>query len=279
MIFLEQTVYQILQEEGQLVITLDDLGLTWKHLENLFVGIYEQSKGYLTIYDWEKEYLNTTPKRKDDWAHIRHLTYNTAYNMQKIMPDIARRFYEFNPYTKNASSLMHSNFSVDAAKYPTLEQLDYSLTLTGKAGRKVAFRLPCLFDVEDFKLLDMKAVETTGHHNCLKEEITFAGESGSGEFDTETLTGFIKFKEDTTATLSVVSKYVGIKELDLTCELFYIWFKSALLTLIGSMKKQIDLQGVQLPFDLNGDDILARGRELSAKVEELKTTKMHWSNF
>jgi hypothetical protein len=45
------------------------------------------------------------------------------------------------------------------------------------------------------------------------------------------------------------------------------------------MKKQIDLQGVQLPFDLNGDDILARGRELSAKVEELKTTKMHWSNF
>ena len=49
--------------------------------------------------------------------------------------------------------------------------------------------------------------------------------------------------------------------------------------MIGSMKKQIDLQGVQLPFDLNQDDLLNRGRELMAKVEELKTSKSHWSNF
>lgn len=279
MIFLEQTVYQILQEEGQLVITLDDLGLSWKHLENLFVGTYEQSKGYLTIYDWETKTLGTRPQKVEEWAHIKHLTYNTAYNMQKVMPSLSRRFYEFNPYTKNASSLMNTNFSVEAAKYPTLEQLDYSINLKGKAGRKIAFSLPCLFDVEDFKLLDMKAVETTGHHNCLKEEITFSGESGEGQFDTETLTGYVTFKEDTTTALSVVSKHVGIKELDLTCELFYVWFKANLLTMIGAMKKQIDLQGVQLPFDLNADDILARGRELTAKVEELKTTKMHWSNF
>jgi hypothetical protein len=279
MIFLEQTVYQILQEEGQLVITLDDLGISWQHLENLFIGTYEQSKGYLSIYDWENKRLGNTPQRMDDWAHIRHLTYNTSYNMQKVMPDIASKFYEFNPYTKNASSLMHANFSVDAAKYPTLEQLEYNTMLKGKAGRKVAFHLPCLFDVDDFNLLDMKAIETTGHHNCLKEEITFSGESGEGQFDTETLTGFVKFKEDTTANLSVVSKHVGIRELDMTCELFYIWFKANLLTMIGSMKKQIDLQGVQLPFDLNGDDILARGRELANRVEDLKATKMHWSNF
>ena len=68
-------------------------------------------------------------------------------------------------------------------------------------------------------------------------------------------------------------------ELDLTCELFYVWFKANLLTLIGSMKKQIDLNGVGLPFDISSDDLLTRGRELMAKVEELKGTKQHWSNF
>ena len=45
------------------------------------------------------------------------------------------------------------------------------------------------------------------------------------------------------------------------------------------MKRQIDLQGVGLPFDINQDDLLNRGRELMNKVEELKGTKSHWSNF
>ena len=279
MIFLEQTVNQILQEEGQVIVSLQDLGITWESLEKLFIGTYEQSKGYLSIYDWQTDIINSEPSKKDNWTHIRHITYNTAYQMQRMMPDLPSTFYEFNPYTKNASSLINTNFSLEVGKYPTLEQLDYSTEIKGKAGKKVAFSLPCFFDVDNFNLLDMKAKETTGKHNCNVEEITFSGKTGEGQFDTETLTGWVKFKEDTQTTLSVVSKYMGIKELDLTCELFYIWFKANLLTMIGSMKRQLDLQGVGLPFDINQDDLLNRGRELMTKVEELKTTKMHWSNF
>ena len=85
--------------------------------------------------------------------------------------------------------------------------------------------------------------------------------------------------KDYRGTLNITSKYVGIKELDLSCELFYTWFKGAVLCYIGAMKKQLDLTGVGLPFDLNGDTILERGRQLIDKVEELKGTKSHWSNF
>ena len=85
--------------------------------------------------------------------------------------------------------------------------------------------------------------------------------------------------EDYKGYLTIESKYVGIKELDLSCELFYIWFKAALMQYIGAMKKQLDLTGVGLPFDINADGLLERGRQLMDKVEELKGTKSHWSNF
>ena len=45
------------------------------------------------------------------------------------------------------------------------------------------------------------------------------------------------------------------------------------------MKKQFDLTGVGLPFDINADGLLERGRQLMDRVEELKGTKSHWSNF
>jgi hypothetical protein len=279
MIFLEQTVNQILQEEGQVIISLDDLMITWDMLESLFIGTYEQAKGYISIYDWTTSVINTDPKKHTDWTHIRHMTYNAYNNMQRFMPDVPGNLWEFNPYTQNASALMSTNFSLEVGKYPTLEQLDYSIPIKGKAGRKCVFRLPCMFDLDSFELLDLVATETTGKHSCGIQEVTIKGNSGTGQFDTDTFTGHIVFKEDVDTMLKITSKYVGIKELDLTCELFYIWFKANVLTLIGSMKRQVDLQGVQLPFDINQDDLLNRGRELMGKVEELKINKSHWSNF
>ena len=76
-----------------------------------------------------------------------------------------------------------------------------------------------------------------------------------------------------------INSLVAIKELDLTCELFYNWFKANVLTTIGAVKKQLDVQGVNLPFDINQDELLSRGREIMQKVEQLKADKMHWSNF
>ena len=124
MIYLEQTVNQILQEEGQVIVSLEDLMITWDMLESLFIGTYEQAKGYISVYDWTTEVLNTNPQKQDDWTHIRHLTYNAYNNMQRFMPDVPSNYWEFNPYTKNALSLMSTNFSLEVGKYPTLEQLE-----------------------------------------------------------------------------------------------------------------------------------------------------------
>ena len=311
MIFLEQTVNQILQEEGQVVLSLPDLDITWDKLEKLFIGTFEQCKGYISIYDWENQVLTNSSQKYDQYTHIRHITYNPSLFMQRLMPDVSGQYWEFNPYTKNASSLYNANFSLEVGKYPTCTQLIVPVEFKNvKAGTKIAFSLPFIFDTKisakgmngvNSKHLSLQATEYTNLEDteckdysydplvpdkCVccdsnnGSSIILSGDDCSGSFDLDTLTGFITFNEDyEKINIDFMTKYVGIKELDLTCEIFYNWFKGNLLTMIGSIKKQIDMSGSGLPFDINQDDLLTRGREILAKVEELKGTKSHWSNF
>ena len=304
MIFLEQIVNQILQEEGQIVLSLSDLGISWDMLENLFVGTYEQAKGYISIYDWQTQVINTNPKKNPQFTHIRHLTYNAYNNMQRFMPDVPGQYWEFNPYTKNTMALMSTNFSLEVGKYPTCKQLEHSLQFNSiKAGKTIRFSLP-------FTPITDEIIVTSGTANlkvnsqevkyssnedfknnyldcsepcpCNSDNETVVEINGdvTGSFNLDTLKGEVKFKKDySNINITFLSKYVGIEELDMTCELFYTWFKGNLLTMIGSVKKQLDMQGVGLPFDFNQDELLTRGREILSKVDELKTTKSHWSNF
>ena len=273
MIFLEQTVNQILLEEGQVIVTLDDLQITWEDLERLFIGIYEQAKQYISIYDWTTDSMSLIPSERD-YAHIRHLTYNAYF--QRIMPDVPGEYYEYNPYTKNASSMINTTFQAEVAKYPTLERLDYSIPLNLVAERKQIFVLPCAFYPEDFSFADFEAFEDRKNPN----RIIFESDNGVGQFDTRKLRGELIMDKDFKGTLRIKSKYMGIKELDNSCELFYNWFKGALFCYIGAQKKQMDLTGVGLPFNIDADGMLERGRELIAYVNnELKVKKQHWSNF
>lgn len=308
MIFLEQTVNQILHEEGQMVLSLSDLGINWQNLEALFVGTYEQCKGYISIYDWQTQTITTKATKNDDFTHIRHLTYNAYNNMQRFMPDVPGQYWEFNPYTKNTMSLMATNFSLEVGKYPTCKQLNYTLTLNDiKAGAKIAFSLPFTPDSSAIKVSDKNSLEPINikakevvydknedYKNTYLDDtracfccnsmdtgttIEFSGDV-TGSFDSDTLTGYFKFKKDyKSVDVNFLTKYVGLEELDLTCELFYTWYKGNVLTMIGSIKKQLDMQGIGLPFDFNQDDLLSRGRDIMNKVEDLKISKSHWSNF
>ena len=272
MIFLEQTVNQILREEGQVIISLDDLQISWDEVESLFIGVYEQAKQYISIYDWINDIVGYSPEKKD-WAHVRHITFNAAF--QRMMPDVQENLWEFNPYTKNAMSMINTNFALEVSKYPTIEQLDVEVPLKLKQDTKQIFSLPCSFTPESLSFSDF-----TAYYDCkCGNKIIIEGDHGVGTFDNKKLNGYIIMDKDYTGTLKVKSKYVGIKELDLSCEVFYIWFKAALMQYIGAMKKQFDLTGVGLPFDINADGLLERGRQLMDKVEELKGTKQHWSNF
>jgi len=272
MIFLEQTVNQILREEGQVIVTLEDLQITWEDIQSLFIGVYEQAKQYISIYDWVTDSLSLAPSQRD-YAHIRHLTYNVYF--QRLMPDVPDSYYEYNPYTKNASSLINTTFAGEVAKYPTLAQLDYELPLNLTKETRQIFTLPCSFYPEDFSFGDFIAFEDRKDKN----KIILESDNGVGHFDMKRLQGVLMMDKDFKGTLKVKSKYVGIKELDLSCELFYVWFKAALMSYLGAMKKQMDLTGVGLPFDINGDQLLERGRQLMDSVQSLKETKQHWSNF
>ena len=275
MIFLEQTVNQILREEGQVIVSIDDLNITWEDLQSLFIGVFEQCKQYISIYDWTTSTISSQPSKKEDWAYVKHLAYNAYNGMQRLMPDLQPQYWEFNPYTKNMSSLVNSNFTLEVGKYPTLENLEYTLPITLTQNKKQIFTLPCTFRPEDFSFAGMEAYENSKDPN----KIILEGNNGVGMFDSIKLTGYVIMDQDFTGDINIVSKYVGIRELDLSYELFYIWFKAALMCYIGSMKKQLDLTGVGLPFDLNADGLLERGRQLMDTVETLKGTKSNWSNF
>lgn len=273
MIFLEQAVNQILREEGQVIVSLEDLNITWEQVEALFIGVFDQCKQYISIYDWVDDYISLTPEEKADYTHVRHITYPTYY--QRFMPDLPGNYWEFNPYTKNMSSIFNMNANIEVGKYPTLTNLEYTTTLDIKKELPCHFILPCTFHLTDFSFGDFEIFPDRKDENTL----ILQSNNGVGKFNTKSLTGKIIMDEDFKGDLTIKSKYVGIKELDLTCEIFYIWFKAALMCYIGSMKKQIDLTSVGLPFDFNADGLLERGRQLMDRVEELKGTKQHWSNF
>ena len=65
MIFLEQTVNQILREEGQVIVSLEDLNISWEDVESLFIGVFEQAKQYISVYDWITDNINSTPTQKE----------------------------------------------------------------------------------------------------------------------------------------------------------------------------------------------------------------------
>lgn len=273
MLFLEQAVNQILREEGQTIISLQDLQISWQALEDLFVGVYEQAKGYISIYDWVDDYISLSPQEKQQYSHLRHVTYQTYF--QRFMPDLPHSHWEFNPYTKNMSSLMNMPVQLEAGKYPTLKHLQYETSIQLKKEVPCHFTLPCSFYPSNFTFYNFQAFPDRKNENILILE----SDNGVGQFNTDSLTGKIIMDQDYTGLLTVTSKYLGLQEIDMTCDLFYTWFKAALMQYIGAMKKQMDLTGVGIPFDINADGLLERGRQLMDRVEELKGTKQHWSNF
>ena len=302
MIFLEQTVKQILREEGQVLLSLSDLGITWDSLEQLFVGTYEQAKSYISIYDWVNETIGQKPK-KANFSHIRHITYNTN-NLQRFLPDIPQQYWEFNPYTKNLSSLMNMNFSLEVGKYPTLDQLTYDIEFNNvKKGKPKRFTLPFTPTDEivtsvNGRIIDLNVQVTEQTYSDIDKNQHLDGSRNcpcgstdsdfgleifgdiTGNLDLDTLSGSLTFNQDyDSVSITFLSKYLGIKELDMNCELFYNWFKSNVLMMLGSIKSQIDLSSSGLPFDFNSDALLDRAKELRAKVDELKINKSHWSNF
>lgn len=275
MIFLEKAVNQILMEEGQVIVKLEDLQITWEDLENLFVGVYEQAKKYIVTYDWVEMTVGPDPQ-KTDWTHIKHMTINNGLKMQRIMPDFTSNMWEFNPYTQNVSSLANINYSIEAGMAPPLKHLPYSTNLNLIANRKTTFILPCDFDLNSFKFADFTAFYDNRHDNI----VILESDNGVGKFDTRRLRGELIMDIDYQGKLEITSKYLGIDRIDMDDEMFMTWFRGALLCYIGAMKKQLDLTGIGLPFDINADNLLERGRMYLDSVEStLKGTKSHWSEW
>lgn len=287
MIYLEECVNQVLLEEGQLIVSpLDDLEISWEQLENLFIGTYNQAKGYVSIYDWQTQFVGIDGTTKNEWAYVRHITYNAYNHMQRFMPDVPGQYWEFNPYNKMLKSLFATDFSFEVGKYAYCGKLPYSMILSNvTGGSNSKFVLPCYFG-DDF-VIETHNLDTTLNPdtsmaviNETDDAIMFSGSLGNGTFNKKTMIGELTFANNADSVeLSFTSKYSGIAELDLTCELFYIWFKANMLRMIGSMKNQIELPNVGLPFEISRDELLARGNELMQHVEELKVNKSHWSNF
>lgn len=284
MIYLDKITKNVLLEEGQTLVSLEDMEITNDDLNDLFFSIYEQARPYAQRYLKKKMHLSTSPVILDDAVEIKRITYDIYPNMyNRMATDIAQSAWEFNPHTRQLQVFAGTNYVVDYLCYPKCDYLPIS-EVHGIADNKLKFVLPCLPD-DDFKLKSGDYEATVDETNTDTSKIVLNGTLGSGEIDLSSLkltldTTQSGLSDGTSVDCSFTTKNRAIEEWDMKTEIFVVWFKAALLNMIGSIKAQAgNIDSAAMPFDVTRDDLLQKAQNLYSRVEELKINKSNWWEF
>lgn len=278
MLFLDKCIKAILLEEGQLLVSLEDLGITSDDLNQLFESIYEQSRPYIQRYVKKSLTLSTSPITLPDAVSIKRVVYNTYMNnYDRIMADVPTKYWDFDPHSRTLTTYVSTSFIVEYLCYPKCGNLELSESILLNDGRGM-LKLPCSPDELTLKLM----LDTLECVSETKDKITTfkINDKEVATLDLSTLKLYINASEYNTALFTYTTLNYAIEEWDMKAEIFMVWFKAALLSMIGAIKEQAgNIDSAAMPFDINRDGILARARELYAKLDELKTTKSTWWEF
>lgn len=288
MLFLDKCVKTALLEEGQVLVSLEDLGISDDNLNTLFEGIYEQARPYIQRYIKKSISASTSPLYLPDAVSIKRVCYDTFMNQyNRIVPDIPQSNWDFNPHTRMFTTFAAMSYIVEYLTYPKCGNLEYTdtflLNLSGTGGIK----LPCKFMDGTFELhygddiYKINAEDEEYYYLLINPETENEKEIGKIDKKNLNLQVSLKIKDSLQGvTFSFTTANYAIEEWDMKCELFITWFKAALLSMIGAIKEQVgNIDTASMPFDVNRDTLLARARELYTKVDELKVTKSNWWEF
>lgn len=287
MLFLDKCVKTALLEEGQVLVSLEDLGITDDDLNTLFEGIYEQARPYIQRYVKKTISASTSPLYLPDAVSIKRVSYNTFMNeYNRTISDIAQSDWDFNPHTRMFTTFASMSYIVEYLTYPKCGNLEYSDTLVLNSNGKGKAKLPCKF--EDFSLLyrddkyTINAEDSNFYYILINPETE--DEKQVAKIDKNTLILEVTTEpvgdNITGVAYTFTTANYAIEEWDMKCELFMVWFKAALLSMIGAIKEQAgNIDTASMPFDINRDSLLSRARELYAKLDDLKVTKSNWWEF
>lgn len=289
MLFLDKCVKTILLEEGQVLVSLDDLGISEDDLNQLFEGIYEQARTYIQKYVKKSISASTSPLYLPDAVSIKRMVYNTFMNdYDRISSDIPQKNWDFNPHDRTLTTFVAMSYIVEYLAYPKCGNLDFSDSFELVNG-KGTYKLPCKPNRESFKLIyGGKEYSVTSADDC-GCNYYFEVEQEDGEFlqiaeynlQKQLLKVDITPEQDANyMMLTFKTLNYAIEEWDMKAEIFMVWFKAALLSMIGAIKEQAgNIDSASMPFDVNRDGLLGRARELYAKLDELKQSKSCWWEF
>jgi hypothetical protein len=284
MLFLDKCVKTVLLEEGQVLVSLEDLGISDDNLNTLFEGIYEQARPYVQSYVKKTIKASTSPLVLHDAVSIKRVCYDTYMNQyNRVTPDIPQSNWDFNPHTKTFTTFASMSYIVEYLCYPKCGNLEVSDTLQLNLGGKATVKLPCKVNPETFvlhyngKTYSINNEDETCYSikvNSGEDELTIATIDKSNL----NLNVSLNIEDNVTSVIySFTTANYAIEEWDMKCELFVTWFKAALLSMIGAIKEQAgNIDTASMPFDINRDTLLTRARELYAKLDELKVSKSNW---
>ena len=280
MIYLDKLIRVILLEEGQTLLSLEDLGISQDDLEDLFEGIYEQARPYAQRFIRKTMRGSMSPITLPDAVAVKRVTYNVYEGFTRPVPDVPDNMWDFDPHTRQFRSFASTSYVVEYLTYPKCDYLDLSEVLT-RQGDKIFFNLPCDFNPETL-VLSQGSLTATCERSSVEGEYNLVGSLGQGIISRRRQ-GALSLSEqakEELVSLNYKTKYKAIEEWDMKVEIFVVWFKAALLSLIGSIKEQAgNIDPAALPFDVNRDTLLGRARELWTKVEDLKISKSAWYEF
>lgn len=288
MLFLDKCVKTALLEEGQVLVSLDDLGIERDDLNDLFESIYEQARPYIQKYVKKSISSSTSPLVIPDAVEIKRVSIDSYMNQyNRFSADITQTNWDFNPHTREFTTYAAMSYIVEYLSYPECGNLNVTDVLALNQKGKAHIKLPCKPDTKTFVIsyndVDYKITEEDDenfyftYQNEEDETITV----GSLNKKTDKLEIKLDYVEtEPNITYSFDTWNYAIEEWDMKAEIFMIWFKAALLSMIGAIKEQAgNIDTASMPFDVNRDGLLARARELYAKLDDLKTTKSTWWEF
>lgn len=278
MLFLDKCVKVALLEEGQTLVTLEDLGITPDDLNTLFEGIYEQARPYIQRYVKKVIQASTSPLYLPDAVSIKRVSYNTFMNSyNRTIPDIPQSNWDFNPHTRMFTTYASMSYIVEYLCYPKCGNLEVVDSVVPTPDEELIIKLPCKISAKTLKLTQKDVT-----YSFIDEDDDFYNYFSEDNY-------YVKIKKSSPQELILrlsqpePVQYVfrtlnyAIEEWDMKAEIFMVWFKAALLSMIGAIKEQAgNIDSGSMPFDVNRDGLLSRARELYARLDELKITKSNW---
>lgn len=276
MLYLEQSVKNIVTGNGIFVIPLSAFSFNWDILNTMFISTLKKFEKWKPINKRIYTTVNPSGIVLKDAIEVK----NIAMMSGNMIPAQASPFqsddFYFDPVTKLLQSVGTSQFLVTYLGSYTLENQNITQTFTCYNNEKsITEYLTAVPDISTLTISYNDEEMAISLKDGDYVEYTSASAKASVCLDS------LKFElqreqynNEATINITYTTKYKAIKELDQSDEFFETWFGSVLLSSLGSIKAITKFES--LPVDVTTDDMLAYGRTLKELVNTYQVERSKW---